>query len=101
MTTADGMTPQAGGDRGVRATVTAHLNNGMFRLQLTDGREVTAHTAMDFRMAFARLLPGDQVAAELSPFDPNKARILRLLKSTQQSQHEKPNPNPPNQRERS
>jgi len=56
---------------------------------------------MDFRMAFARLLPGDQVAAEISPFDPNKARILRLLKSTQQSQHEKPNPNPPNQRERS
>lgn len=101
MTTADGTSLKSEGDRGLRATVIAHLTNGMFRLQLTDGREVTAHTAMDLRMAFARLLPGDQVVAEVSPFDPHKARILRLMKSTQQSQHEKPNPNHPNQRERS
>lgn len=101
MTTPDGTWPQADEDRGVRATVIDHLNNGMFRLQLTDGREVMAHTALDLRMALARLLPGDQVVAEVSPFDPDKARIRRLLKSTQKSQHEKPNPNTPNQRERS
>ncbi|HEX5053528.1 MAG TPA: hypothetical protein VFZ65_17250 [Planctomycetota bacterium] len=66
---------------GVRATVRASLANGMFRLQIDDGREVVAHAAKDLRMAFTRLLPGDAVLVDLSPFDPNKARICRLLKS--------------------
>lgn len=70
------------GSSGVRATVLASVSNGMFRLQMTDGREVVAHAAMDLRKAFTRLLPGDPVLVEVSPFDPNKARICRLLKST-------------------
>ncbi len=83
---------------GQRATVLAHLPNGMFRLRLPDDREVVAHAAKAFRMAFARLLPGDLVVVDVSPFDPDKARIRRLLKS--QRQHEQPTPNQPNQRER-
>ncbi|HEX6810434.1 MAG TPA: hypothetical protein VF384_02320 [Planctomycetota bacterium] len=82
----------------VRATVLKRLDNGMFRLQMTDGREVVAHAALDLRMALTRLLPGDPVLVEVSPFDPNKARICSLLKSPQQSQHESPQ-HPPHQRE--
>jgi translation initiation factor IF-1 len=69
----------------------------MFRLQMSDGREVLAHAALGLRMAFTRLLAGDQVLAEISPFDPNKARILRLLKSSHRQ--ENPSIQHPQQRE--
>ena len=73
------------------ATVLASLPNGMFRLRMPDDREVVAHAAKDLRMALARLLPGDLVVVEVSPFDPNKARICRLSKS----QHRPTQPNQP------
>jgi translation initiation factor IF-1 len=95
-TDADQPAPDRGSD-GVRATVLARLNNGMFRLQLTDGREVVAHAALDLRKALTRLLPGDPVLIEISPFDPNKARICRMLKSPQHSQHTPPHPPDPPQ----
>ena len=63
----------------VRATVVANLANGLLRVRLPDAREVTAHAAQDLRMALTRLLPGDPVLAELSPFDPNRARVVELL----------------------
>lgn len=66
-------------EQGRRATVLEPLNNGLFRLQMDDGQTVVAHVAKDLRMAFTRLLPGDQVAVEMSPFDRGKARIFRLL----------------------
>jgi translation initiation factor IF-1 len=69
----------------LRATVVGSLANGLFRLQLTDGREVVAHTALELRKAFTRLLPGDPVLVELSPFDPGRARICRLIKSPHHS----------------
>jgi translation initiation factor IF-1 len=94
MTTGEGTTDRAG-HPGERATVLHKLANGMFRLQMTDGREVVAHTALDLRMAFTRLLPGDQVLAEVSPFDPDKARICKLLKSTQPSQRATTEPTQP------
>jgi translation initiation factor IF-1 len=59
---------------------------------------VVAHAALDLRKALTRLLPGDPVLIEISRFDPNKARICSMLKSTQQSQHESP-PRPSHQRE--
>jgi translation initiation factor IF-1 len=99
MTTGDGTTPAADGVVGQRATVLAKLVNGMFRLRTTDGREVAAHAAKDLRMAFARLLPGDQVIVEVSPFDPHKARICRLLESSQPSQQSTQPSIPPQQRE--
>lgn len=103
MTTEPDPTQCGLGPDGVRATVLANLSNGMFRLQLTDGREVVAHAALDLRMALTRLLPGDPVLVEISPFDPDKARICKLLKSPQRSQHESPPhpPHPPYQREQS
>ncbi|MDO8348763.1 MAG: hypothetical protein Q7T30_00885 [Planctomycetota bacterium] len=87
-------------DDGQRATVLASLPNGMFRLRLADDREVVAHAAQDLRMAFARLLPGDIVVIDVSPFDPNKARIRRLWKSQHSSQQPHP-PHQPNKRESS
>lgn len=91
---------------GQPATVLASLPNGMFRLRLTDDREVVAHAALDLRMALARLLPGDLVLVDVSPFDPNKARIRSLSKSTRTGQHRNPSHQPnrqpnrqPNQRE--
>lgn len=71
---------------GLRATVVGSLANGLFRLQLTDGREVVAHAALELRKAFTRLLPGDPVLVELSPFDPGRARICRLIKSPHHSE---------------
>jgi len=83
---------------GQQATVLASLPNGMFRLRLPDDREVVAHAAQDLRMAFARLLPGDLVVVDVSPFDPNKARIRSLSKSERRSQHTHPS-HQSNQRE--
>jgi len=66
-------------DQGERATVLEPLNNGLFRLQMADGRTVVAHVSKDLRMAFSRLLPGDPVLVDVSPFDRGKARICKLL----------------------
>ncbi|HZN40020.1 MAG TPA: hypothetical protein VFD82_14520 [Planctomycetota bacterium] len=98
MTTAAEEPTSSRGPERIRATVLSRLNNGMFRLQTTDGREVVAHAALDLRKALTRLLPGDPVLIEISLFDPNKARICSMLKSTQKSQHESP-PHPSHQRE--
>lgn len=73
--------PRRRAARGQRATVLNRLNNGMLRLRTTDGLEVTGHAALDLRMALTRLLPGDAVMIELSPFDRSKARILGLARS--------------------
>jgi len=63
----------------LEATVIASLPNGMFRLRLPDGRQITGHAAQNTRMAFVRLVEGDVVAIELSPFDTRRARILSLI----------------------
>ena len=65
--------------KGERATVLDPLNNGLFRLKMSDGRTVVAHVSKDLRMAFSRLLPGDQVLVDGPPFDRSKARIRQLL----------------------
>ncbi|MFN0184912.1 MAG: hypothetical protein ACKVQR_13950, partial [Aquabacterium sp.] len=65
--TQDATSPSAA-ERGIRATVLGPAQNRMFRLQTVDGREVLAHAAGHLRMAYVRLLPGDQVLAELSAF---------------------------------
>lgn len=70
---------------GQRAVVIARLNNGMLALRTADGKEVTGHAALDLRMALVRLLPGDAVEIEVSPFDPARARILRLCSQQEPS----------------
>lgn len=64
------------------ATVIAALPNGMFRIKMPDGRQMVAHAALDLRKAFTRLIAGDEVQIEVSPFDPGKARIVKLIKFT-------------------
>ena len=86
--------------KGVVASVVAKLSNGMFRLRMSDGNEVDGHVSCEMRMAVTRLLTGDQVLVDLSPFDRSKGRIRGLLKSAHTSQHQIP-PIQPQQREQS
>jgi translation initiation factor IF-1 len=66
-------------NRPTEAKVVEVLPNDLFRLQLPDGSEKTAHVAGDLRKAGARLLPGDQVRIEIAALDPTKARILARM----------------------
>jgi translation initiation factor IF-1 len=56
-------------------TITEALSNAMFRVQLENGHEVLAHISGKMRMHYIRLLPGDKVKLELSPYDLGKGRI--------------------------
>tara|TARA_B100000959_G_C14460239_1_gene410589 strand:- start:81 stop:299 length:219 start_codon:yes stop_codon:yes gene_type:complete len=55
--------------------VTEALSNAMFRVKLGNGHIVTAHISGKMRMFYIRLLPGDKVKLEMSPYDLTKARI--------------------------
>ena len=55
--------------------VTEALSNAMFRVKLDNGHIVTAHISGKMRMFYIRLLPGDKVKLEISPYDLTKARI--------------------------
>ena len=55
--------------------VTDLLPNAMFRVKLDNGHIVTAHISGKMRMFYIRLLPGDKVKLEMSPYDLTKARI--------------------------
>ena len=60
----------------LQAKVLEALPNAMFRLQLEDGHQVLAHVSGKMRMNFIRILPGDTVVVELSPYDLNRGRII-------------------------
>ena len=51
------------------------LSNAMFRVELSNGHVVTAHVSGKLRMFYIKLLPGDKVKLEMSPYDLTKARI--------------------------
>jgi len=51
------------------------LSNAMFRVELEDGHVVTAHISGKMRLHYIKLLPGDKVKLEMSPYDLTKARI--------------------------
>ena len=55
--------------------ITEALSNAMFRVKLDNGHIVTAHISGKMRMFYIRLLPGDKVKLEMSPYDLTKARI--------------------------
>ena len=55
--------------------VTEALSNAMFRVKLDNGHIVTAHISGKMRMFYIRLLPGDKVKLEMSPYDLTKARM--------------------------
>lgn len=60
----------------VEGTVTQALANTRFRVQLETGSEVMAHVAGRMRKNFIRIVPGDKVKVELSPYDLTKGRII-------------------------
>jgi len=59
----------------VEGTVTEPLPNAMFRVTLENGHKVLAHISGKMRMHYIRILPGDKVTVELTPYDLTKARI--------------------------
>ncbi|MBI4125182.1 MAG: translation initiation factor IF-1 [Deltaproteobacteria bacterium] len=52
------------------------LPNAMFRVELENGHKVLAHVSGKMRMHFIRILPGDRVTVELSPYDLSRGRIV-------------------------
>lgn len=59
----------------VEGTVVEPLPNAMFRVRLDNGHIVLAHVCGRMRVHFVRILPGDRVKVELTPYDPNRGRI--------------------------
>ena len=64
----------------VEATVVEPLPNAMFTVELENGHRVLAHVSGKMRKFFIRILPGDKVRVELSPYDLNRGRIVYRLK---------------------
>jgi translation initiation factor IF-1 len=56
-------------------TIRQALSNAMFRVELENGHEVVAHISGKMRKYYIKLLPGDKVKMEMSPYDLTKARI--------------------------
>ena len=61
-------------------TITEALPNAMFRVELDSGHKVMAHVSGKMRMHFIRILPGDRVKVELSPYDLTRGRITYRCK---------------------
>ncbi len=59
----------------IEGTVVESLPNAQFRVELPNGHQLLAHISGKLRMNFIRILPGDKVTLEMSPYDPTKGRI--------------------------
>lgn len=64
----------------VDGIITEALSNAMFRVELENKHEVIAHISGKMRMNYIRILPGDKVKLEMSPYDLSKARIVYRYK---------------------
>ncbi len=64
----------------LEGTVIEPLPNAMFRVELENGHRILAHIAGKLRMHYIRILPGDKVRVELSPYDLTRGRITYRLK---------------------
>jgi len=60
----------------LQAKVTDALPNAMFKVELENGHQILAHVSGKMRMNFIRILPGDTVMVEMSPYDLNRGRIV-------------------------
>jgi translation initiation factor IF-1 len=60
----------------ITGTVLETLPNAMFRVELENGMKILAHISGKMRMRFIRILPGDKVTVELSPYDLTRGRII-------------------------
>ncbi len=64
----------------VEGVVAESLPNAMFRVELANGHKVLAHISGKIRLHFIKILPGDKVLVELSPYDLNRGRITYRFK---------------------
>ncbi|WP_127147692.1 translation initiation factor IF-1 [Veillonella sp. VA139] len=64
----------------VEGTVVEALPNAMFQVELENGHTVLAHVSGKMRMNFIRILPGDKVTMELTPYDLSRGRITYRFK---------------------
>jgi translation initiation factor IF-1 len=64
----------------VEGTVIEPLPNAMFRVELASGHKVLAHISGKMRMHYIKILPGDKVIVELSPYDLSRGRIIYRVK---------------------
>ncbi len=60
----------------LQAKVTDALPNAVFKVELENGHKITAHVSGKMRMHFIRILPGDTVVVEMSPYDLSRGRIV-------------------------
>ena len=61
-------------------TIVESLSNAMFRVELENGVDITAHISGKMRMHYIKILPGDRVTVELSPYDLTRGRITYRFK---------------------
>ena len=60
-------------------TIVESLSNAMFRVELENGVDITAHISGKMRMHYIKILPGDKVKVEMSPYDLTKGRLKRII----------------------
>ena len=65
----------------LEGTVLESLPNAMFQVELENGHQILAHISGKLRMNFIRILPGDKVTVELSPYDLTRGRITWRAKN--------------------
>jgi translation initiation factor IF-1 len=66
--------------REIEGTIRESMPNAMFRVKLENGHEILAHISGKIRKNFIRILPGDKVKVEMTPYDLTKGRITFRLK---------------------
>ena len=64
----------------VEGTIVEPLPNAMFRVELSNGHRVLAHISGKIRLHYIKILPGDKVLVELSPYDLSRGRITYRFK---------------------
>ena len=64
----------------IEGTFKESLPNAMFKVELENGHEILAHVSGKIRMHYIRILPGDRVTVEMSPYDLTKGRITYRFK---------------------
>ncbi len=64
----------------VQGTILENLPNAMFRVELENGQNILAYVSGKMRMHFIKILPGDKVTVQLSPYDLTKGRITYRFK---------------------
>ena len=66
----------------IEGKILESMPNAMFRVELENGHEILAHISGKIRKNFIRILPGDRVRVEMTPYDLTKGRITYRLKNT-------------------